>query len=90
MNGNNSSIQMGFTASTAADNLQGRGWRMGVGTSATDALKNIKGNVRLHLPTAAGDPNGRTFKPEEQMVGNTVRDSNSADADSLFIYVFNP
>lgn len=90
MNGAASSIQMGFTASTAADSLEGRGWRMGVGTAPNSDLLNIKGNVRLHISNVAGDPNTTSFKPEEQMVGNTVRDSNADEADSLFMYVFNP
>ncbi len=90
MNGAGSSIQMGFTASTTANSLEGRGWRMGVGTATDSDLLNIKGNVRLHINSVAGDPNTKTFKPEEQMVGNTVRDSNADEADSLFMYVFSP
>ena len=90
MNGAASSIQMGFTASTANDSLEGRGWRMGVATAPNSDLLNIKGNVRLHISNVAGDPNTTSFKPEEQMVGNTVRDSNADEADSLFMYVFNP
>ena len=90
MNGANSSIQMGFTASVASNNLEGRGWRMGVGTATDSNLSNIKGNVRLHINSVNGDPNTKTFKPEEQMVGNTCRDSSAAEADSLFMYVPNP
>lgn len=90
MNGANSSIQMGFTASVASNNLEGRGWRMGVGTATDSNLSNIKGNVRLHINSVNGDPNTKTFKPEEQMVGNTCRDSSAAEADSLFMYIPNP
>lgn len=90
MNGVNSSIQMGFTASVTSNQTEGRGWRMGVGNGSTADLSNIKGNVRLHISSVAGDPNTKTFKPEEQMVGNTVRDSNADEADSLFMYIPNP
>ncbi len=90
MNGVNSSIQMGFTASVTSNNLEGRGWRMGVGNGSTANLSNIKGNVRLHISSVAGDPNTKTFKPEEEMVGNTCRDSNADEADSLFMYIPNP
>ena len=90
MNGANSSIQMGFTASVTSNQTEGRGWRMGVGTATDSNLSNIKGNVRLHINSVNGDPNTKTFKPEEQMVGNTCRDSSAAEADSLFMYIPNP
>ena len=90
MNGVNSSIQMGFTASVTANQLEGRGWRMGVGNGSTADLSNIKGNVRLHIPSVVGDPNTLTLKSNAEMVGNTVRDSSADEADSLFMYVFNP
>lgn len=86
-NGTNSTVMWGFTGSAGSAADPGRGWYVSTGLPSSTGMPTLLGKVRLHVGSAAGNPQGLDLTAEQLAKGNTFVDTSVAnDADSLYIY----